>query len=479
MNYKMIRYTLGWLLLFEAAFFILPIVTGIVYGERAALGFVWSLLITGAIGGAAVFKKPEKTMLFSRDGFVIVGLSWVLLSLFGMLPFLFSGATSSPVDAFFETASGFTTTGFTIFTDVRVLPRCILLWRSFTHWIGGMGVLVFIMAFLPLGGGHNINIMRAESPGPSVSKLVPRVRTTALILYVLYFAITTTLVILLLFGKNDFFTSLNVALSTVGTGGFGVTNDSLASFNTYSQIVVTVFMLICSINFTSYYLALKGRFKESFTEEIRAFLIIVISAVGIITFDILHNGIYKTFGEALKHAAFNVSSVISTTGFSTANFNAWPNLSKTIFVLVMFVGACAGSTGGGIKVSRIIILAKGMLRELRMTVHPRQVKKITLDKHTVDHEIVRSVNAYIVCFISVFVVSALILSFEETDLVTNFTAVTASLNNIGVGLEGVGPKGSVSGFSPLSKLVLAFNMIAGRLELFPILILFSRSTYKN
>ena len=479
MNYKMIRYTLGWLLLFEAAFFLLPIITGLIYGERATLGFVWSLLITGAIGVAATVKKPRTTVLFSRDGFVIVGLSWVLLSLFGMLPFLFTGVITSPVDAFFETASGFTTTGATVFTEVESLPKCILLWRSFTHWVGGMGVLVFIMAFLPLGGGHNINIMKAESPGPSVSKLVPRVRTTALILYVLYFAMTLMLIILLLIGGNSLFSSINVALSTAGTGGFGIDNDSLASYSTFSQITVTVFMLLFSLNFTSYYLALKGRGKEFFSEEIRAFIIIVATVITVITLDTLHNGIYAAFPEALKHAAFNVSSLISTTGFSSWDFNEWPNLSRTLLVLVMFVGACAGSTGGGMKVSRMIILAKGMARELRMTVHPRQVKKITMDKHTVEHETVRSVNAYVVCFVVVYVLSVIVLSFDKTDLVTNFTAVAATINNIGLGLEGVGPSGSFSIFSPASKLMLSFDMIAGRLELFPMLILFSPATYKK
>ena len=479
MNYKMIRYTLGWLLLFEAAFFLLPLVTGIVFRERESLSFLWALLITGGVGGAAVIKKPKTATLYSRDGFVIVGLSWVALSIFGMLPFIFSGCTASVTDAFFETASGFTTTGATVFTDVELLPRCILIWRSFTHWIGGMGVLVFIMAFLPLGGGRNINIMKAESPGPSVSKLVPKVRTTALILYILYFAMTLILFLLLLFGKNGFFTSINIAFSTAGTGGFGIKNDSLASFNTYSQIVVTVFMFLFSINFASYYLALRARLKEALNTEVKVFILIVASAILIITLDNLHNGIFTSLGESLKHAAFNVCSVISTTGFSSVNFNEWTNLSKTVLILIMFIGACAGSTGGGIKVSRIIILAKGMLRELKMTVHPRQVKKISIDGRTLDHEVTRSVNSYIACFVSVFTVMVVALSLEETDLVTNFTAVLCTLNNVGVGLEGVGPSGSFAGFSPFSKLTLTLGMIAGRLELFPVLILFSPSTYKK
>ena len=477
MNYGMIKYSLGWLLLFEAGFFLLPLLTGAIYGERAALAFLWSILIASAFGALMVFKKPKKTKLYSRDGFVIVALSWITLSLFGTLPFLFSGVTKSFFDALFETVSGFTTTGASIFETVEDLPKSILIWRSFTNWIGGMGVLVFIMAFLPLGGAHNINIMKAESPGPSVSKLVPRVKTTALILYLIYFAMTALQFVLLLFGGIGVFDALNIAFSTAGTGGFGTRNDGFASFSSYVQIVTTVFMLLFSINFSSYYLALRGKLKEAFNTEVRVFIGLVAVVITVITLDIVN--MYGSVGEALKHSAFNVASIISTTGFASDNFDLWPNLSRTLLVLIMFVGACAGSTGGGIKVSRILILIKGMAKELKSIVHPKQVKKITIDSREVEHEVVRSVNAYIVCYVAIFLVSVLILSFEETDLVTNFTAVTATINNIGPGLAGVGPASNFASFSILSKLTLTFDMLAGRLELFPMLILFTPSTWKK
>ena len=482
MNYGMIKYSLGWLLLFEAGFFTLPLLTGVIYGERAALAFLWSILITAAVGVILKLKKPEKTKLYSRDGFVIVALSWIALSLFGSLPFLFSGVTKSFTDALFETVSGFTTTGASIFESVEALPKSILIWRSFMNWIGGMGVLVFVMAFLPLGGAHNINIMRAESPGPSVSKLVPRVKTTALILYLIYVVMTAVQFILLLFGGIGIFDSINIAFSTAGTGGFGIRNDSFSSYSSYIQIVTAVFMLLFSINFSSYYLAIKGRFKESVNTEVKVFVGMVAAVVIIIALDTFYSNDTRysfTLAEAFKHSLFNVSSLVSTTGFASFDFDIWPNLSKTLLVLIMFVGACAGSTGGGIKVSRILILIKGMAKELKMLIHPKQVKKISIDGKEVEHEVVRSVNAYIVCYVAVFLVSVLVLSFEETDLVTNFTAVTATINNIGPGLAGVGPTMNYAAFSVISKLMLTFDMLAGRLELFPMLILFSPATWKK
>ena len=351
------------------------------------------------------------------------------------------------------------------------------MWRSFTHWVGGMGVLVFIMAFLPLSGGQNMHIMRAESPGPEVSKLVPRVRNTAMILYVIYFAMTAIMFIALVISGMGVFEAINTAFSTAGTGGFGIKNDSLASFPAVQQVIVTVFMLLFSINFNSYYLALKMKFKDAFNSEVRAFLLIVFAAIVIVTVNISSS--FESIGEALRHAAFSVSSIISTTGFSTENFDLWPELSRTVLVLVMFIGACAGSTGGGIKVSRILILFKGVARELRTLVHPRQVKKITIDSRPVDREVTRSVNAYIATFMLVFVASVIALSFENRDLITNFTAVAATINNIGPGLGGVGPASNFAAFSPFSKLVLIFDMLAGRLELFPMLILFSPLTYKK
>lgn len=478
MNYRMIKYTLGWIMLFEAAFFALPMLTAVCYGEWSTLlAFFISAVICLALGGLCVFKKPKKTSIYAREGFVIVSLSWILLSVFGALPFIFSGCTVSFVDALFETASGFTTTGSSIFREVESLPKAILMWRSFTHWIGGMGVLVFIMAFLPLGGGQNMHIMRAESPGPDVSKLVPKVKQTALILYSIYLTLTVIEFVTLLISGMSVFESLNTAFATAGTGGFGFKNDSFASFSAAQQIIVTVFMLVFSINFNSYYLILRLKFRDAFNSEVRAFLLIVAAAIGIVTLNIYQS--YGSIGEALRHAAFSVSSLISTTGFATENFDLWPSLAKTVLVLVMFIGACAGSTGGGIKVSRILILFKGFVNEIYTLIHPKQIKKIKLDKRSVDREVVRSVNAYTACYILVFAVSLLLITLDNRDLVTNFTAVAATINNIGPGLSGVGPAANFADFSVFSKLVLTFNMIAGRLELFPMLILLTPATWKK
>ncbi len=483
MNFKMIKSSLGYLLLFEAGFFLIPIITALCYQEISGLAFLWSALICIAIGLLCILTlKPKNKSLYAKDGFVVVALSWIVLSIFGALPFVISGVTNSYLDAFFETVSGFTTTGSTIFAQVENLPKCILIWRSFTHWVGGMGVLVFIMAFLPLAGGHNLHIMRAESPGPVVSKLVPKIKTTATILYAIYFALTVLMVILLSFDMS-LFEAINTAFATAGTGGFGVKNDSIASFSSYVQIVTTVFMLIFSINFNSYYLVLKARPKEALNTEVKVFVGIVAVAITIITVDLSVSMMteYGSAGEALKHAAFNVASVISTTGFSSADFNLWPELSQTVLVLIMFVGACAGSTGGGIKVSRIIIMFKQFLREIGMLAHPKQIKNITIDKKPVGSNVIRSVNAYLVCYITIFVISCIVISFDAgvTDLVTSFTATLATIANVGPGLAAVGPMYNFAFFSPLSKLMLCFNMLAGRLELFPMLILIAPSTWRK
>lgn len=479
MNYRMIKYTLGWLLVFEAIFLTVPIITALVYGEIAGLAFGATLLACLGVGILAIYRRPKNTTLYSKDCFVVVALSWIVLSLFGALPFVISGVTRSYVDALFETVSGFTTTGATIFSDVEALPKCVLMWRSFTHWVGGMGILVFAMAFLPLGGAHNLNLMKAESTGPSVSKLVPRIRKTAIILYSLYISLTLVQFLTLLVCKMNVFDAINTAFSTAGTGGFGFKNDSMASYSPLIQIIVAVFMLVFSINFNSYYLLLKLKPKDSFNTEVRVFFCVVLCAVTIITFDVVKGGIFTSVGEAIRHSLFSVASVISTTGFATADFNLWPGLSKTVIVLIMFIGGCAGSTAGGIKVSRIVILFKGMVRELGQIIHPNQVKKITIDDRPVEHEVVRSVNAYIVCFIMIFASSIALLSINEYDLVTNFTAVTATLNNVGPGLEAVGPTANFGHFDIFSKLILTFDMLAGRLELFPMLILFSPKTWKK
>ena len=478
MNYRMIKYTLGWLMMFEAGFFLVPMITAVVYGEwQSLVAFGIAAVICLGIGLLCVWKKPEKTGIFAREGFVIVSLSWILLSIFGAIPFMLSGATTNFFDALFETASGFTTTGSSIFREVESLPHAILMWRSFTHWVGGMGVLVFIMVFLPLGGGQNMHIMRAESTGADVSKLVPRVKHTAVILYSIYLGLTVLLFIVLLISEMPLFEAINTAFATAGTGGFGFRNDSFASFSAVQQIVVTVGMLLFSVNFNSYYLVLKLKFKDAFNTEVRAFFLIVAAVIAIITLNIYQS--YDSVWDALRHAAFTVASLISTTGFGTENFDLWPSLSKTLLVLVMFIGGCAGSTAGGMKVSRWLIAIKGFFREIFTLIHPRQVKKITLDSRPVDKEVIKSVSSYIVCFVMVFVGSLLVISLDGRDVVTNFTAVAATINNIGPGLEGVGPTANFADFSNLSKLMLTFNMIAGRLEIFPLLILLSPNTWKK
>ena len=478
MNYRMITYILGWILIFEAIFMAVPTLTAVCYGESA----VWWFLVTAAICVAigmllTKVKKPQNKKLYSREGFVIVSLSWIVLSLFGCLPFILSGEIPSFIDALFETVSGVTTTGASILSDVEALSKSMLMWRSFTHWVGGMGVLVFIMAFVSLSGAQNMHIMKAESPGPSVSKLVPRVRTTAMLLYGIYFTLTLAEFILLLCGGLGVFEALNTAFATAGTGGFGIYNDSFGSFSVYNQIVVIVFMLLFSVNFNSYFFLLKGKFREALSLEVKVFFGIVITSTLVIAYNIMDS--IHGFGQALLDSSFTVSSVISTTGFSTADFNNWPELSRTILVLLMFVGACAGSTGGGMKVSRIIILFKNLGRELLVMIHPKQVRKIKMDGHPVENETVHSVSVYIVAYLALIVLSIGLISFDNHDLITNFTSVVSATNNIGPGLELVGPSANFGFFSVLSKSVLIFDMLAGRLELFPMLLLFNRAMWKK
>ncbi|MBO5879747.1 MAG: TrkH family potassium uptake protein, partial [Clostridia bacterium] len=429
MNFKMIKYTLGWLMLFETAFLLIPLLTSLICRDGATISILLSMAITAAVAGLLLIGKPKNRKLYTKDGFVIVSLSWIFLSVFGAFPFVISGEIPNFVDALFETASGFSTTGASILSDVEALPKSLLMWRSFTQWVGGMGVLVFIMAFIPLSGARNLHIMKAESPGPEVSKLVPKMRTTAMILYTIYLVLTIIQFIFLLFGGMSLFDALNTAFATAGTGGFGFRNDSFASFSPYIQIVVTVFMLIFSINFNAYYLLFKGRIRDIFNKELRVFTYIVVIAITALTVNLLATGHMTNVGEAIRSAAFTLASLISTTGFSTADFNLWPTLSKCILVFIMFIGACAGSTGGGIKVSRIIILIKGMFKEFSHALNPRQVKKITIDSKPIDKEVVRSVNSYIVCYIFVFAVSLFLISFEGHDLVTSFTAIVATINN--------------------------------------------------
>ena len=483
MNFSVIKRTIGWLLLFEAAFFILPTITAICYGEWYELyAFILSIIICAGLGGFCLIGKEKNKEMFAKEGLIIVSLSWIILSIFGALPFWFSRCIPSYIDALFETVSGFTTTGSSIMPtgeSVEALPKCMLMWRSFTHWVGGMGVLVFVMAFLPLSGGRNMYIMKAESPGPSVGKLVPKVRTTAKILYTIYLGLTVIELILLLCGGMSLFEALNTAFATAGTGGFSFKADGFAGFNSYLQVVVAVFMLVFSINFNSYYFLLKRRWKEVLTAEVKTFLIIVFVAVGLITANVFLTDTITNFGSALKHSLFSVATVISTTGFVTEDFNLWPTLSKIILVLLMFIGACAGSTGGGIKVSRILILGKSASNDMRKALHPKQVTRLTIDGRVVETEVVQSVYSFLVSYMLLFVVSVLIISIEGESLVTTFTSVAATINNIGPGLDAVGPVGTFAHFSWWSKLVLIFDMLAGRLEILPMLLLFAPATWRK
>ena len=400
------------------------------------------------------------------------------MSIFGAIPFVLTGDIPFYVDALFETISGFTTTGSSILIDVESISKASLFWRSFSHWIGGMGVFVFIMAILPMMGGSTMNLMKAESPGPSVSKLVPHVKDTAKILYGIYIAITICEATILRALGMPLFDSLTTTFGTVGTGGFGIRNDSIAGYSPAIQITITVFMILSGINYTAYFYILTGKIKELFKiEEVRWYLAIIFGSVAVITRNV--RSLYPTFSETLRHAFFQVGSIITTTGYATTDFDLWPALSKTLLVTLMFIGACAGSTSGGIKVSRILILLKTIRKELSLIIHPRQVKKIRMDGHPVDHETLRSANVFLVVYFVLLLTSMLLISVDEFDFSTNFTSVVTVLNNIGPGLNLVGPTQNFSIFSPFSKFVLMFDMLAGRLELFPMMILLMPSTWKR
>lgn len=478
MNYSMVLYILGYMLKFESAFLMLPVLIGIIYKEDASLSYLAVAAVCLILGLLLTRKKPTSPNLYTREGFVTVALSWIVMSVFGAMPFVLTGDIPSYVDALFETISGFTTTGASILNDVESLTHTSLFWRSFTHWIGGMGVFVFIMAILPLMGGSTMNLMKAESPGPSVSKLVPHVKDTAKILYGMYIAITLCEIVLLCAFGMPLFDSLCTSFGTVGTGGFGIKNSSIAGYAPSLQIIVTIFMILSGINYTFYFFILSKKIGDAFhIEEVRWYLLLILAAAGAIIYDIRH--LYPTLGEAVRHAFFQVGSIITTTGYATADFDLWPSMSKTILVTLMFVGACAGSTGGGMKVSRLVILFKTIKKELSLIIHPREIRKIRIDGHVVEHNILRSTNVFLVIYFVLLLSSTLLISIDEFDFATNFTAVVSALNNIGPGLNHVGPTQNFSIFSAFSKFVLMFDMLAGRLELFPMMILFMPSTWRR
>ena len=479
MNYGMIVYMLGWICLFEAMFMALPLMVAVIYQEPAGWAYLMVLVLCAVLGLLLTRRKVKNRKIYGRDGLVIVAFCWIVLSIFGAAPFVISGDIPSFTDALFETISGFTTTGSSILNDVEALSRANLFWRSFTHWIGGMGVLVFILALLPIkAGGAGMYIMRAESPGPRVRKLVPKIKTTAMILYAIYFGMTVLQIILMLLAGTPLFDAMVLSFGSAGTGGFAIKNDGLASYTNRQQAIVTVAMILFGVNFNFYYLLLRRKPRQALAcTEVWAYLGIIAASILVITIQVLPG--FETVYQAFHHTAFQVSSIITTTGYSTADFNEWNALSKTILVLIMFVGACAGSTGGGIKVSRIIILLKGVRKEVMRVCHPRSIKKVKMDGHSLEHEAVHSVYAFVIIYICIFVVSLLVITLDEKDLVTNFTAVAATINNIGPGLNIVGPAGNFSSFSDLSKFVLMFDMLAGRLELLPLLVLFVPSTWKK
>ncbi|WP_418482496.1 TrkH family potassium uptake protein [Frisingicoccus sp.] len=479
MNYGSIRYIIGWILKVEAALMTLPMIVSVVYREKTGVYFVMAALLCLGAGVLLSMKKPEKTTYYAKEGYISVALGWIVMSIMGCLPFVFSGEIPFFFDALFEIISGFTTTGASILTDVEALSKCMLFWRSFSHWVGGMGVLVFILAILPLAGGeHNLQLMKAESPGPSVSKLVPRLRETAMMLYKIYLGMTVLMIVILAVSGMPLFDTLCLTFGTAGTGGFGVLNSSVAGYTTFQQAVITIFMMLFGVNFSFYFLLLYKKAKDAFSmEEVRWYFVIYFGAVLLITVNLA--GQAGSVLEHFHHAAFQAASIMTTTGFSTVDFNLWPQLSKAVLLLLMFIGACAGSTGGGMKVSRIVVYMKSIKREMAALIHPRSVKVMKLEGKAVDSAMLRSIFSFLSAYLVIFVVSLLIVTLDGFDLETNFSAVAATFNNIGPGLGGVGPTSNFAGYSVLSKLVLSLDMLIGRLEIFPILLLFAPNTWKK
>ncbi|HIQ92337.1 MAG TPA: TrkH family potassium uptake protein [Candidatus Copromonas avistercoris] len=479
MNYSMIVYIIGWILAVEAALMVPSGIIAVIYGETVGWVFAATIALCLALGLPLIRRTPKNRVFYLKEGSVTVAASWIIMSIMGAVPFVLSGAIPHPVDALFETVSGFTTTGSSILASVEELPYCILFWRSFTHWIGGMGVLVFLLCLLPLtGSGYSMNLMRAESPGPAVSKLVPKVRETAKMLYGLYIFLTLLQLGLLLLGRMPLFDALCITFGSAGTGGFAIKNDSMGSYTIYQQAVTTIFMILFGVNFNVYFLFYMRKPKEAFRcEEARWYLAIIAASTLIITFFIRDS--FENLALAFHHAAFQVGTIITTTGFATVDFNLWPAVPRTILVTLMLIGACAGSTGGGIKVSRIVILFKSVLLEMRRNLHPNVIQKVKFEGHVMERTTLRSVMIFFAAYAFIFAVSTLLIAVDNYDLTTNFTAVAATLNNIGPGLELVGPTQNFGHFSTFSKLVLTFDMLAGRLEIFPLLLLFHRDTWRR
>ena len=478
MNITMIFYLLGWLLNTVAALMILPFTVSIYYGEDCGKYFLLCSLVMFMVGIFLTRKRPKYTKFYAKEGFVITALSWILLSVTGCLPFFLSKEIPSFTNALFECISGFTTTGASILHEVENLPRCMNFWRCFIQWIGGMGVIVFMLALIPLSGGQDLYLMKAESPGPNVGKLVPKIQKTAYYLYAIYFALTMLQIISLVIAGMPFYDSVCTSFATTSTGGFGVKNDSLCGYSPTIQYVVTLFLFLSGFNYNFYFFVWIKRFRDAISmQEIKLYIAIFFGSIAVITFNIFQTG--YTFEESFRHASFQVGSIMTTAGFSSADFDVWPGLSKSILVLLMFIGGCAGSTCGGIKISRILIYLKTVKKEIAQLCHPRNVKVIKIDGKPLAHNVLRSANIFLIVYMMIFVGSTLLISVDEFDLVTNFTAVASALGNIGPGLSLVGPTRNFDLYSGFSKYVLMFDMLAGRLELFPLLVCLSPSTWKK
>ncbi|NLM72523.1 MAG: TrkH family potassium uptake protein [Clostridiaceae bacterium] len=480
MNFRMIFKTLGFLLIVEAACMLPSVFVSLIYRQDDFSAFIITIVILLAFGVALYSIKPRNLNIYSRDGFAIVSIGWIMVSLFGALPFIFSGAIPSFTDAFFECVSGFSTTGASILNEVESLPKGILFWRSSTHWLGGMGVLVLTLAVLPKAGASTYQIMRAESPGPNPDKLVPKIAQSARILYAIYMALTGITIVMLIVSGMPLFDSFIHGMGAAGTGGFSNMNRSIGEYNNlFSEIVITVAQLVFGVNFTLYYYLLKGNVKSIFKdEEFRFYIGTYVVAVLIITINIT-GPIFGSAWESLRYATFQASTIMSTTGYSTTDFNLWPTLSKAILVLLMFIGSCAGSTAGGLKCIRIIVLSKTIKREIRKVIHPRSVYAVKSGGKSLDESVLTGVSAFFFTYVAIFTIACIIIAFNGKDLITTFTSVVASISNIGPGLGAVGPYGSYADFSTLSKYVLSFLMLFGRLEIFPMLILFTPSFWSR
>lgn len=478
MNKRMVAFFVGSVLKIEGLLMLLPLLVSLIYREEEWIYIATSAALCVTVGFLFTRKRPKDNSFYTREGIVAVGLSWIFLSIFGSLPYYQPGIPISFWDALFETVSGFTTTGASILTNVEALPKGVLFWRSFTHWVGGMGVLVFVLAVLPMASGENIYLMRAESPGPSVGKLLPKVKSTAKALYLIYIAITLVEIVVLCFTGLDLYEASVLTFGSVGTGGFAIKNSGCADYTMLQQGIIAAFMIACGINFNAYFFIVAGKFKEAVrSEEVWGYLGIMGAAVISVAINV--RGYFENFGQALHHSLFNVASVMTTTGFATTDFDLWPTFSKTVLLLVMFIGGCAGSTAGGIKVSRIIVGLKTIRKELEHLLHPRSVRVIRMDNSPIDHFVLRGINVYFMTYLVIFALSVLLVALDGKDFTTTVTAVIATFNNIGPGLSMVGPYGNFSEFSVFAKGVMMFDMLAGRLELFPMLLIFLPATWKR